>query len=154
MNKNRLKTVVILTNVGELKEVRFPLDDATYNAIMDSSVPKENRPYYFSLYYYDYVKESHHQRREIPFSALSKRQRKELEEKMIVDEDEARKRRQDITEVYQAIDQLTDKQKKAFLAHSQEGKSFTQIASEMGISVSGARGLYQRSIKNIRQALL
>lgn len=109
MNKN-LKKVKIITKVGTIKEVRFPMDEPTYKIWLNPTIPEDVKLRYFAELYYSYVDEGHYSRNHIPFSDLTQKQWHELNEKSIEQQEEEQQRKEDEEELNAMVATLSEKQ--------------------------------------------
>lgn len=151
MSKN-LKKVKIITKVGTIKEVRFPMDEPTYKIWLNPTIPEDVKLRYFAELYYSYVDEDHYSRNHIPFSDLTQKQWHELNEKSIEQQEEEIQKKEDEEELNAAIATLSEKQQYV-INRTRAGMSEAQIAKEMGVSKQAVRKTKKLAIRNLRAIL-
>ena len=61
--------------------------------------------------------------------------------------------REKLARIYQAVDELPEKCRQAFLLHRASGLSYNDIAREMGVSVSSVEKYILQALKHCREAL-
>ena len=150
-NKN-LKKVKIITKVGLIKEVTFPIDEDTYKIWLNPTVSENDKLKYFADLYYTYVDDAHYSRNNISFSDLTKKQWKEINEKLIQTQDEEAEKEKQNEELRAAIATLSEKQQ-FVINRSLAGVSEADIAKEMDITKQAVRGLKKRAVKQLRERL-
>lgn len=62
--------------------------------------------------------------------------------------------REKLARIYQAIDGLPEKCRQAFLLHRNSGMTYTEIAHELGVSVSSVEKYILQALKQCRQELV
>lgn len=150
-NKN-IKKVKIITKVGLIKEVTFPIDEDTYKIWFNPTVSENDKLKYFADLYYAYVDDAHYSRNNISFSDLTKKQWKEINEKLIQTQDEEAEKEKQNEELRATIATLSEKQQ-FVINRSLAGVSEADIAKEMDITKQAVRSLKKRAVKQLRERL-
>ena len=124
---------------GEKKSVRFPMDERSYEAYHDPSVPKEWTDMMMLQEYHEYCDERKHRRKFVQIPVGKDGNEIEIPDpspsivEVLIQREEAEMRRSAMSSI---LKKLPPRQREAFILVHQEGMRSIDAARKMGISKS------------------
>jgi len=147
------KINLISKTTGEVKEVSFPMDAGLLKAV--SALPEEQRNLFLVREYYEFKREQKKQRRILSLESMLE-DCTEFEDGLVDDslnpEEQCLRNERDVL-LYDAISKLNERQRKVIVELFYNGKTQTDLAAEMGLSINAMSHLVNRTLAKLRAYL-
>lgn len=151
-HKTKLRKVEIFTKDGEVKKVRFPLDETTYKTIM--MFDTDHQRFYFSLHYYDFISEHTFRRKT---SELIEDAEDDSDAFLFADlsltPDKFEEEKKKSEALQRAINELTPKQKIVIVGVFFYGRNQNELAIKLRISSVSVNKILKRSLATLKRLL-
>ena len=144
---------IVSKKSGKAIEVSFPMDEDLFKASF--SLPKKKRILFLTEAYHEFKREEKRKRKLLSLESMLE-DCTEFEDGLVDDslnpEEQCLRNERDVL-LYDAISKLNERQRKVIVELFYNGKTQTDLAAEMGLSINAMSHLVNRTLAKLRAYL-
>ena len=138
---------------GELKHVKFWMDEQTYEMLFDESISEEVRHQYLVDEYHEYERERYYNRKFVSFDSEMAEALDLIEDKASISSEERYENEIINNEIKDAINMLSPRQKEIINKVYFENKKQIEVAKELGVTKEFVSKTLSKALDNLKKIL-